>query len=826
MPSPARLDPRLEKLAAELTLDEKAALMAGADLWNTVAVPRLGIAALRVTDGPNGARGSQWIGGATSACFPCGSALGATWNPALVERVASALAEEAIAKGARVLLAPTVNIQRTPIGGRDFECYAEDPVLSSRTAVAFVRGLQARGVGACVKHFICNDVEWERHRASSEPDARALREVYLPPFEATVREAGAWTVMAAYNRLDGVHCTESEPLLETILRSDWGFDGVVISDWFATQTTAASARAGMDLEMPGPPRRYGKKLADAVRAGELPESALDACVRRILLLLDRTGVLADAPRDGGAPEQSIDRPEHRALTREAAAEAITLLRNERDALPIDTKVRTLAVIGPAADRTVIQGGGSARVSPHYAVRPLDGLRARAERAGIAVTFERGCSNERGVAPLDDRLARTPDGEPGLRVECFASPDRSGAPALSLRAASAEMLWLTTPAPIPTGQPWSARVRARIVATASGEHTFSLTSAGKTRLRIDGREVVDNWSNWERGTAFFGLGSREVSGKIELQEGGAHELEVEFFHDAPIPLAGMRIGYRGPERADAMERAVAAAANADAAVVVVGLDPDWETEGRDRESFALPGRQNELVARVAAANPRTIVVVNAGSPVAMDWANDAAAIALLWYPGQESGNALADVLFGDVDAGGRLPLTIPVRMQDTPAFLDVPGENLRIAYSEGLFVGHRWYDARDIAPRFAFGHGLSYARFEYGALRVASDRVAAGADVACEIEVTNTSARAGTEVVQLYAERTSAGVRRPLRTLAAFEKIALAAGEQRVVRFTVPARAFAHWDVAQNDWKIEAGDWQLHAGRSSRDRRSAASVAIA
>jgi beta-glucosidase len=649
--------------------------------------------------------------------------------------------------------------------------------------------------------------------------------VYLPPFEATVREADAWTVMAAYNRLDGVHCTEHETLLETILRTEWGFDGVVISDWFATQTTAPSARAGMDLEMPGPPRRYGAKLAAAVRAGELPESALDACVHRILRLLDRTGVLDEAPREGGAPEQAIDRPEHRALAREVAADAITLLRNENKALPLDAKLRTLAVIGPAADRAVIQGGGSARVTPHYAVRPLDGLRARAERAGVTVHFERGCANERGVAPLDDRLARTPDGEPGLRVECFSNTDASGTPALSLRAASAELLWLSTPAQLPAGQPWSARVRAQIVAPASGVHTFSLTSAGKTRLRIDGREIVDNWTKWERGSAFFGLGSREATGEIALLEGATCELEVEFLHDAPVPLAGMRIGYRPPEVPDAMERAVAAAAKADAAVVVVGLDPDWETEGRDRESFALPGRQNELVARVAAANPRTIVVVNAGSPVAMDWAEQAAAIALLWYPGQESGNALADVLFGDVDPGGRLPLTIPVRMEDTPAFLDVPGENLRIAYGEGLFVGHRWYDARDIAPRFAFGHGLSFAEFRYGDVRVASPRVAEGDDVACEIEVANVSERAGVEVVQLYLQRISSGVRRPLRTLAAFEKIALAPGERRVVRFAIPSRAFAYWDVAQNDWHVEAGEWEIAAGRSSRDQRGAAPVVI-
>jgi beta-glucosidase len=354
----------------------------------------------------------------------------------------------------------------------------------------------------------------------------------------------------------------------------------------------------------------------------------------------------------------------------------------------------------------------------------------------------------------------------------------------------------------------------------------LSSAGKSRLRVDGRAVLDNWNERKPGTTFFGLGSAEVKASLALEAGAPVEIEVDFAQDRPGLPGGLRLGWLPPEPDDAMERAVAVARSADVAIVVVGLDPDWETEGRDRDSFHLPKRQDELVARVADANPRTVVVINAGSPVAMDWSERAAAILQLWYPGQESGHALADVLFGDVDPGGRLPLTIPVRMQDTPAFLDVPGEDLRIAYSEGLFVGHRWYDARDIAPRFAFGHGLSYASFEYGAPVVAQDRVAAGTDVACEIEVTNTSARAGSEVVQLYVERCAAGVRRPLRTLAAFEKIALAPGERRRVRFALTPRTFSYWDVPRKSWRVEPGAWELAVGRSSRDLRATVRVELA
>ncbi len=816
---------RIDELLAALTLEEKAALMAGADLWHTVAVPRLGIGALRVTDGPNGARGTAFRGGPSSACFPCGAALGATWNAALALRVGAALAEETLAKGAQILLAPTVNIQRTPIGGRNFECFAEDPELSARLTVAFVRGLQAHGVGACVKHFVGNDTEWERHRASAEIDERTLREVYLVPFEAAVREAGTWTVMAAYNRLAGTHCTEHQRLLTGILREEWGFDGVVISDWLATQSTAPSVQAGMDLEMPGPPRSYGAKIVDAVARGELDESAVDACTRRILALLAKAGVLDDPTRTIDAPEHAIDRPEHRALAREAAADAIVLLRNERDTLPLGTNIRRLAVVGPNADRAVIQGGGSARVAPHRAVSPLDGIRARAG-AAIEIAFEPGPSAYRGVPALDGKHLVPPSGALPITVEFFASAEPSGEPLRIESMREAEVFWLQTPPGLDPKQPWSARLRARLRAPASGEHRFSLSSAGKSRLRVDGRAVLDNWDERKPGTSFFGLGSAEVKASVALDAGAAVEIEVEFAQDRARMPAGLRLGWLPPEPDDAMERAVAVARSADAAVVVVGLDPDWETEGRDRDSFHLPKRQDELIARVADANPRTIVVINAGSPVAMDWSERAAAILQLWYPGQECGHALADVLFGDVDPGGRLPLTIPVRMQDTPALLDVPGEDLRIAYSEGLFVGHRWYDVREIAPRFAFGHGLSYARFEYGELLVAQHRVAAGGDVACEIEVTNTSARSGSEVVQLYLERCTPGVRRPLRTLAAFEKIALAPGQRRVVQFTLAPRAFFHWDVQQKNWRAELGEWNLVAGRSSRDLRAAARVELA
>jgi beta-glucosidase len=735
--------------------------------------------------------------------------LAASFDPELAERVGAALAEEARSKGAHVLLAPTVNIQRTPIGGRNFECYSEDPHLAARIAVGYVRGLQGGGVAACVKHFACNDTEVERHTSSSEVDERALREIYLLPFEAAVREAGAWSVMAAYNRVDGIHCTEHERLLGQLLRGEWGFDGLVVSDWFAVRSTAASARAGLDLEMPGPPRHYGAKLARAVRDGELPEATVDESVRRLLRLLARTGAFeAGAPRE----ERAVDRPEHRRLVREAAAAGSVLLRNEDGVLPFDAALlRSLAVIGPNADVAVIQGGGSARVYPHYAVTPLEGIRARCGSA-IEVVFERGCSNHRGVPVLVP-----PD---GLEVELFDGREAAGAPVLAQRAREGELLWLAPPAPLSSDRPFSARVRARFTASVAGSHRFALTSAGRSRLRLDGRERIDNWTRPERGTSFFGFGSREVTADLELRAGQSVALEIDFLHERP-GIAGLRCGCLAPEPADAMQRAVAAARAADAAVVVVGLNEDWEGEGHDREGLALPGRQDELIERVAAANPRTVVVVNAGSPVAMDWIEQVPALLQLWYPGQEGGNALADVLFGDVDPGGRLPLTMPKRLEDTPAFAHYPPRNGVMAYGEGLFVGYRGYDRDGVEPRFPFGHGLSYARFEYGALRLDRERVRAGEPIGVAVELENASARAGSEVVQLYVGEREPSSPRPERELRAFAKLRLAAGERRTLRFALEPRALAHWDAVRRAWRAEPGEYEVAVGRSSRDLRARA-----
>lgn len=807
------VEEHVEALLAEMTLEEKAALTAGSDAWHGVAIPRLGIPRLKLSDGPAGARGESSSGEQSAACFPNGSALAASFDTDLVERVGEALAEEARSKGAHVLLAPTVNMHRSPLGGRHFECYSEDPHLSARMAVAFVRGVQRRGVAASVKHFVANDSEFERHTISSELDARTLREIYLPPFEAAVKEAGAWTVMAAYNRIGSRHACEHRELLQGLLKEEWGFDGLVVSDWGAVHDTVATALAGCDMEMPGPARHLGPHLAEAVRAGELPEAQVDEMARRILRVMGRTGAL-----DGGeeVAERAEDQPRHRALIREAACAGAVLLRNREGVLPLRREgLQRLALIGPNARETCIQGGGSARVPPHRQVSVLEALGERAE-GRFELLFEPGCTSHRALPLLRAESVTPPEGGgEGLRMQLFDRLDPEGEPRLTRTTRSFDALWISSPAPgIPAR--FSARLEGRFTARETGVHHFALTTAGRARLFVDGELAVDLWQETGRGEAFFGLGGPERTAPVRLEAGQAVALRVEYSRqDAPF-LGGLRIGHLPPHPEDALERAEAAARAADAAVVVVGLNADWETEGRDRESWALPGRQAELVERVAAANPRTVVVVNAGAPVDLAPAEGAPALLWAWYPGQEAGHALADLLFGDAEPGGRLPTTFPVRLEDTPSFPFHPGRDGKAVYGEGVFAGYRHYDTKGLAPRFAFGFGLSYTRFELSDLELSATS-ASREELPLEAHVTlrNVGDRMGSEVVQLYVHDPQARVPRPEQELRAFAKLRLAPGEARRIRLGLPERAFAFWEEGSG-WVVEPGDYEIRVGRSSRD----------
>jgi beta-glucosidase len=834
----------IAKLVAELTLDEKAALTAGVDLWSTASVPRLGIPSIQLTDGPNGARGTRpGPAGPTATCVPCGSALGATWDPGLVERVGALVGRDARAMGARVLLAPTVNIHRSPLAGRNFECYSEDPLLAGRVAAGFVRGAQSRGVATTVKHFVGNEAEFERYTISSEIDERALREIYLRPFELAFREGGSLGIMTSYNRVNGRWCTEQPELIAGILRDEWGFDGFIVTDWFGVTGTVASAEAGVDLEMPGPARAFGPALAAAVRAGEVAEGIVDAQVTRLLTVFDRIGALGAAGPEPSGGDQRVDRPEDRALARRAATESMVLLAND-GLLPLDrSALSTVAVIGPNADRAQIMGGGSASLRPHYLVTPLEALKA-ALGDGVRVVHERGCDNRRSTPTLGGRSTEAPSGGVGFDLEYFADADPGGNVVHRARTPALELFALEPPAPELPRSGWSLRAVTRFTPAESGTHVFTLIQAGRARLTVGDRVVIDGFADPPpAGDAFYGMGSVEVEAPVELLAGTAVDVMVEFSALARRGQGALKVGCRPPEPPDLLERAVAAAAEADAAVLVVGTTGEWESEGHDRSSMNLPGAQDELVRRVLDANPATVVVVNAGSPVTMDWASDARALLQTWFGGQEMAGGLADVLLGDAEPAGRLPMTLPVRLEHNPSFGNFPGENGQVRYGEGVLVGYRWYQARHLPTRFPFGHGGSYTRFAVGEPALSAPSTTAAALVAGErlvvkVPVTNTGDRRGTEVVQCYVAPIAPRPVRPPKELVGFAKVRLDPGETATVRIELDDRAFAYWDAGRPDgdaiasrtaalpmrrpsgragapgWQVDPGRYELHVGRSS------------
>ncbi len=805
----------LDELLDAMTLEEQVSLLSGADFWTTVPIPRLGVPATKVSDGPNGARGGIFKDGPSTACFPVGIALASTWNPALIEQAGAALAEEAKLKGASVLLAPTVNLHRTVFNGRNFECYSEDPWLSSEIGLAYVRGVQRRGVAATIKHFAGNESEYQRMSISSDIPERALRELYLLPFERAVREGGVRAVMTGYNRVDGIFMADHQRLVRDVLRGEWGFDGLVMSDWMAEHDTVQSVLAGCDLEMPGPTRERGEQLVAAVRDGRVPADAVRACARRVLRLVEQSGAFE---RAGGLPaERADDVPAHRALIRRLGAEGAVLLKN--DAPPAESAPllplpafatrdgATIALIGRAATVPQIMGGGSATVNAHYRIAPRDALAARLP--GVTFTHHDGADLHRWVPVLAQPMA----------LEFFNSTDFSGPVVCRQTSINTEQLWIDTIDPAVDAQAFSVRATLRFVAASAGLHQFSLISAGRSRAFVNGEPVVDAWSGWQRGDTYFTFGCNEVVAERELAAGAVCELVVEFSTDTPepVPIHALRLGvHRVLGEAD-IAAAVDAARTADAAIVFAGLNAEWDNEGLDRSGLALPHRQDELIARVAAANPRTVVVLQTGSPVLLPWLDAVPALLQAWYPGQECGNAIADVLTGDAEPGGRLPQTWPQRLEDTVAVGDphaYPGVDGHVRYTEGVFIGYRHHERAGLAPRFPFGHGLSYTRFELDGLRLDHRTLAPGDTLTVETTVRNTGTRRGQEVVQLYVHDAQSAVERPPQELKAFAKVELAPGESRSVTLRLPMRAFAWYDVTRAAWVAEAGQFELRVGPSS------------
>jgi beta-glucosidase len=807
--------PNLPALLDAMTLDEQVSLLTGADFWTTTAIPRLGIPAVKVTDGPNGARGGIFNGGPQTACFPAAIALGSTWDPALIAEAGRALAEESRLKGAGALLAPTVNLHRSTLNGRNFECYSEDPHLTGEIACGYIRGLQSGGVAATIKHFVCNDSEVERMSIDSVVDERTLRELYLVPFEKAVKEAGVQAVMTSYNRINGDFAADHAPLVRDVLRGQWGFDGLVMSDWFAEHATGKSATAGMDLEMPGPTRHRGAALVQAVREGRVPAEDVRACAGRVLQFVERLGAFA---RPGIPEERAEDSAERRALIRRLGAAGCVLLKNEGERLPLTERARTIALIGPSAETARIMGGGSANVNALHRVTPRQGLQAQTDATILSAP---GADCHRWVPVLAQPM----------EVAFFASADLSGEAVARAVYPSSEKVWAGEVAPGIDPMHFSARATLEHTPTEDGEHLISLTSAGRARAFIDGERVVEAWEGWSRGETYFTFGCDERIVRRTLRAGQALRITIEFSSPTEVDVAfkALRLGLHRPRGEADLAQAEALARQADVALVFIGLNDEWDCEGLDRPDMRLPHGQNALVERVAAANPNTIVVLQTGAPVELPWIDRVPAVLQAWYPGQECGHAIADVLLGRAEPGGRLSQTWPVQLADVVTSQGdarrYPGQGGRVVYEEGVFIGYRHHDSREIAPRFAFGHGLGYTRFAWEAPQADRTRFAPGEPVTVSVRITNTGARAGSEVVQLYVADVHSRVERPAQELKAFAKLHLQPGESAVATLTLGERAFAFFDPERGGWVAEAGEFRLRLGASSRDLRAELAVTL-
>ncbi len=824
------MDAKIEELLKQMTLEEKVSLCSGADAWHTRAIERLGIPAIRMTDGPHGVRRpyDDDHGSWPATSFPTASAMAATWNVGLTRRVGEALAEETKTKGCDILLGPAVNIHRAPMCGRNFEYYSEDPYLAGRMAVAYIQGLQSRGVGASLKHYAANNAEFERFTISSDVDERTLHEIYLHAFQMAVEEAQPWTVMCAYNKINGTWASEHRYLLTDILREAWGFQGFVVSDWGAVHNRILSSNAGLDLEMPGIGEMPIEIVVNAVQSGLIAEETIDEMVRRILRVVFMAR--GNAPERKLVPE-AADTPEHRNLAREAAEESIVLLKNQGGLLPFDenngrsqVSVRKIAVFGPSAAVARIQGGGSAQVTPYYTVTPLDGIK-RLAGSGIEVMYTQGVKNQQLTPPtLNNEHVRATSGAPGFQGEYFAGKEFAGQPILTRVDEALDFSRSSMPAEETRQSGLSARWMGTFNAPVSGEYVFSLSSAGQSRLLINGEQVVDHWNDPNLGAFMSVWPWQSKRGTVHLENGKSYEVVVEYLS---YP-GGYRLhaGYELPLPEDEMDRVTRMAAEADAAIVVVGTTHEHETEGYDRKEWELPGDQVKLINTVAVANPRTIVVLINGTPLDIaTWEASVPAIVEGWFNGQETGNALASVLFGHTNPSGKLPDTYPVRYKDNPSYLNYPGESGHLLYGEGIFVGYRYYDAKEIEPLYPFGHGLSYTTFSYENLRLSGSEMEQDGTLEVAVDVRNTGTRTGKEVVQLYVSDTASRLVRPPKELKGFQKISLEPGQMETVRFTLTKKDLSYYDPAQKAWVAEAGAFNVLIGSSSRDIRAQAAFTL-
>ena len=813
------LNAKAVELTAKLSLERKVELLTGRDFWNTNSLDEIGLRNMLLSDGPAGVRGEFWDERDNSLNLPSGSALGSTWNRELASEYGVVMGAEAARKGVDVVLGPTINLHRSPLGGRHFECLSEDPMLTGVMAANYVYGLQSTGKGACPKHYIANDFETNRFTVNVKVGERALRELYLRPFEDAVN-AGAWSVMSSYNSINGATATEND-LLENPLKSEWGFDGVVISDWTAVRSLE-SAKFEQDLVMPGPQGPWGEALVAAVKNGEIPESVIDRKIVRILTMALRVGAIGADGKTPAAPHRHNDiAASGSAFAKKAAIEGTVLLQND-GILPVDLKSKKkVALIGHNALAARTQGGGSASVHPKTVSTPFSAL---SEALGDKLSYSIGAVVQPGIGGLDrDKIVNPVTKQAGVRVEFFNEANEN---IFSDDRLITDIVWIGSDVPLPV----THRMTFSTIYTpdATEVRELGFTGLQHTKMTVNGEELINLKMAPLSGDPFEALMQPpHTSVPVQLTAG----VPVEIVYDVDMTgRTGLFIGAfmfrfgfeeKGANADALIAEAVANAKDAEIAIVVVGTNSVVESEGYDRQDLKLPGRQDELVEAVIAANPNTVVVVNSGSPVELPWASKVRAILLPYFGGQEMGSALLEMLTGVEEPGGRLPTTWAKVASDLPVINCTPDANNEVEYTEGIHIGYKAWLKAGTKPLYAFGHGLGYTSWSLNGVS-GSGSVAAGADYTFEVSVTNTGTRAGKHVVQAYLSRGNSAIERPVKWLAGFEQVRLAAGETKSVSITISAREFANWDGA---WNYEAGQFQLEVGSAVDNLSLTATVEV-
>ena len=792
----AAAEKRVESILQSMTLDEKILIIGGINDFYIRAIPRLGLSELRMSDGPLGVHDY----GPTTA-YPAGIALAASWDTDLARRVGISMGQDARARGVNFILAPGMNIYRAPMNGRNFEYLGEDPYLASRLAVSLIEGIQSQGVIATAKHFVANNQEFDRYKISSDVDERTLREIYLPAFEASVKEAKVGALMDGYNLVNGVHMTQNSYLNIDVVKKEWGFDGIMMSDWGSTHDGLAAAKGGLDLEMPKADFMNSQALLPAIQNGQLDVEVIDDKVRRILRKAIQFNFYDRPQTDPLIPQYSQS---GRNIALEEARDGMVLLKNSGNILPLDrNKIKTIVVIGPDAYPAVIGGGGSSLTKPFNSVSYLEGI-SNVAGPTIKVLYPND------PVPLDEIVAHTefhvaPGGAVGLQGEYFDNETLTGAPALVRTDAKIDFHWgdgsYSATGPVDR---FAVRWSGYFTPTETDDYTFYVSADDGVRLFVDDQRVIDDWQRH---------GETLDAHSLHLDAGKAYKIRLEYFEDVGAATArfGIAAGNLplGPEARSLL-------AKADAVVVCVGFDPATETEGSDR-TFRLPAGQDNLIRQITDINKKAVVVLTAGGNVDMTrWLDQVPGLLHAWYAGQEGGTALGQILFGDANPSGKLPASFEKRWEDNATFNSYypkPGEK-NVKYSEGIFLGYRHFDNSEVKPQFPFGFGLSYTSFAYSNLTISPTSAKADAPITVSFDVKNIGQREGAEIAEVYVGDAHSGVPRPVKELKGFAKKYLKPGETGHYTITLDRRSFAYYDVAGKDWKAEPGEFKILVGSSS------------